>query len=673
MVVFLFLLSGMSIVHAEKPKYHLEISGNHAIAKRDLMQVLATERLILDRSFSETAIDDAAYMLELHYRERGFRGATVAYEFVPSPPSAHFIIEEGEPTLISHFEFTGNVHFTDEQLKSVYVSKLTNKQPAKTAPPYYPAAINDATNTLMDRYVYDGFTLVDIHTQTIPAEDGHLHLQVTVKEGPLYQFGKVIILNPAPLTEQEILEQVQPTLDKTYNPGHPLTIKNQIEEFYARKGYPLAEVTVSDDFSPLTAESHQVDLTIHIDARAEIHIGTITIQGNERTRTGSIRKRFGVSEGESYNIRRINRGLQRLFTSGAFADIELQKEYLSDNRINLTLDITETRARSISLYAGIGSYEGAMGRIRYRDNNVFGSLRRFQTEVYGSQKSYGGEISLSDPRLFNERIYGEAKIFFNYREQPAFSLNEVGTLWSLERKWTSRNSTTVQYLFKRVLNSTTDLDDDTGFFNRYTLGSIAFIQRYDQRNDLLHPTSGYFLEGRVEGASDITLSDIEMLRLSMRASLYIPLREATEESPDIPFLILASQAGSIFTNDPTHAFPLQEKFFIGGANSVRSFQEDELGPKSKNGIPLGGLSYSASTIELQVPIKPSLYLAFFGDMGSISQKESTLPTDNFRYAVGAGIRYYTPIGALRIDYGLNPDPQENESSGALHFSLGVAF
>ena len=137
-------------------------------------------------------------------------------------------------------------------------------------------------------------------------------------------------------------------------------------------------------------------------------------------------------------------------------------------------------------------------------------------------------------------------------------------------------------------------------------------------------------------------------------------------------LAFGARGGFILPFQGQNEIPIDERFFNGGARSVRSFTEMELGPKDSHHFPIGGEDFTTYNLEYTFPLYGDLEGAVFADAGSIGQKLS----DGFgdlRYAIGAGLRYRLPIGPLRIDYGYNPDRKTDESIGAFHISFGVAF
>jgi outer membrane translocation and assembly module TamA len=125
--------------------------------------------------------------------------------------------------------------------------------------------------------------------------------------------------------------------------------------------------------------------------------------------------------------------------------------------------------------------------------------------------------------------------------------------------------------------------------------------------------------------------------------------------------------------DELTTIPIDERFFNGGATTVRSYGERDLGPHDPKGNPIGGEFYTIFNVEYTFPIYGELQGATFFDAGNLLPTSEEPGVDDMRYALGAGLRYKLPIGPIRLDYGWNPDRQPGEDFGAFHFSFGFAF
>ncbi len=160
-----------------------------------------------------------------------------------------------------------------------------------------------------------------------------------------------------------------------------------------------------------------------------------------------------------------------------------------------------------------------------------------------------------------------------------------------------------------MTNTVIYADEANDALDDYTLGAVSFEQTLDRRNDLLSPTKGYFLNWQGDVASRYLAGEVSFLRLSVQATWYLPLRQITQERPFVPFIILNHRAGLMVPYDNTTTAPIPERFFLGGPDTVRSFQLDGLGPKDQNGYPVGGMAYLLGNAEIQWPIWRALYVA----------------------------------------------------------------
>jgi outer membrane translocation and assembly module TamA len=137
---------------------------------------------------------------------------------------------------------------------------------------------------------------------------------------------------------------------------------------------------------------------------------------------------------------------------------------------------------------------------------------------------------------------------------------------------------------------------------------------------------------------------------------------------------LSWRGGVIIPTGSTDIIPLQERFFNGGENTVRSFKQDELGPVDSLGNELGGEAFNVVTVELRQRLRGRFDGALFWDAGNLeSDFEDFFHLGNVRHALGFGLRYLLPVGPVRLDVGFNPDPRAGEADVVTHFSVGMSF
>jgi len=258
---------------------------------------------------------------------------------------------------------------------------------------------------------------------------------------------------------------------------------------------------------------------------------------------------------------------------------------------------------------------------------------------------------------------------YTRREEPSFEFEEGALETSLRKRWNKRFATALAYRFERsnLLSEDLDLTDPEDVPSDFDVSAIKLSAVNDTRDNLLLPRAGTRTEVSGEWADAAIGSELDFLRGVFSFALFKELREGT---------ILAGRTagGAIIPIHDTLEFPLQERFFLGGENSVRSFNESELGPKDAAGNALGGEAYTLLSLELRQALPSNFGLVLFGDTGSLVPSYSDVFSDpDYRHALGLGLRYELPVGSIRLDFGWNPDPKDDEEDYAIHFSIGQAF
>ena len=338
---------------------------------------------------------------------------------------------------------------------------------------------------------------------------------------------------------------------------------------------------------------------------------------------------------------------------------------------DIVVEVEEGPSRFFEAYAGFGSYEGVRGGARYIDNHVFGLGRQWTVGVDGSQKHLTGRSVISDSDLLGFNRPLSLSVEGGYREEPSFE--ERNFIIRPEVRLPINRFTTLQLAYNLEFNRTTNVSAPASSEDRREdIQRIALFDlrlRYDRLDDLWLPRSGYRLEGGVAVADRLLGSTRDFIELSGSAAGLISL---DDEGKWGLAGLLAYKTRKPFDRDGN--LPISERVFLGGANSVRSFQRNLLGP-GERGDPIGGLTSIHAQAELRFPLAGNLRGAAFYDIGSVSRKSWEVDDDNgIGQGIGLGLRYLLPVGPLRLDAAYNPD---NKLAGrnryALQFAVGFTF
>ena len=353
----------------------------------------------------------------------------------------------------------------------------------------------------------------------------------------------------------------------------------------------------------------------------------------------------------------------------------------------LIVIVAETRAKELFFEPGWGSYEKLRLRVGFQEKNLFGTGRIFRTQATGSLKARSLSGGLTDPFFFNTDIKADLTGFYNHRDEPSFTREDLGMAFALTKRLSDNVLSTAQYMIRST--DISDVDD----FNEQSQGAYYYASikgqlTYDTRNDLFFPTSGQRLFGSAEQADEFLGGSINLTRLTGGVRHFFSLARYT-------VLGVRYTTGLILPGSGEVTLPLSERFFNGGENTVRSFKESELGPKDPSGNPVGGYGFNVFNLELRQRLIGNLIGTVFVDYGNISPNRSrtkgglqsydsrsdvisdTLDDffKDFRPGVGFGLQYLLPVGPARVDFAFNPDQssQRDEDFFVMHFSIGTAF
>lgn len=657
-----------------EPPPNLTFVGNESFTDQQLVAGLRRYRVGLDAPLEVTDADDAAFFLGEFYYTRGFPDARVTYDYHGN--AATFTIDEGRQVFLGTLTFEGNSVLSNERLSDIIQASIrqTTLNPFGRLR-YVNSAVSAGVEAIRNVYIQNGYLQAEIFTSEMPADTGVMNLAFSVDEGPLFVVS-AIQLEGGDSYHAEVMDLVSRHLQAPLTPDLELLLRTRILDYLRNHGHYDAEVEAERlvDFSNASAE-----LVFHLVPGGVYHIGNITVSGNRFTQTRAILSRLGIRPNSLYRAKPLNQGTQRLWFSGAFSEAETQLTPREGGWLDLDVNVTETRAKQVTATVGAGQWERVFADITYVDRNFLGTLNRLAVRGYASTRSYGTQVTLSNPWMFNSETIGSIGGFFFRNEVPAYRALTYGGILGLERRFSQTNLTgyRLSYQWKRLAEIDIfgdDSDEEANDFEQtYTVGMLQFAQTLDKRNDLLTPMKGYLLRYEAGVASQALAGDQSFFRFTGQATFYQPLREITKERPFVPFVTLNSRAGVIIPFADTDEVPIPERFFLGGVDTVRSFQFDGMAPRDGDGDPLGGQVFWLGNLELDWPIWRALYLAGFTDIGNLSPSLDELDSEYTRVGVGTGLRFYTPIGALRVDYGYNLIRRDGDPIGAWQFGFGFTF
>jgi outer membrane protein assembly complex protein YaeT len=452
-------------------------------------------------------------------------------------------------------------------------------------------------------------------------------------------------------------------------------------------GYPYARVSVDEEAG---GTERQVSVTFSAEPGPLAHFGPVEIVGNETVSERVIGRALLYRPGDLYRRRAIQESQRRLYAMELFqfANIEMLDVQQQSPEVRTRVTIAEGDHQRVNFGVGYGTEEKARVDGEYQHVNFLGGARSAGLQGRWSSIDRGMRVNFTQPYLFSPRysFYLEGRYW--QTDAPAYISTIAGatatvrfrqspqTAWLLSALSERNSSLVSEDVFDPALRD--DLIalglDPTTAKQEGTLSAVAAEVQRTTADSAMDATRGYQLAARAEHAGYVLPGTFHYFAISGDARHYLPIGQRVVAASRI-------QVATIDGFGVPGNVPFAKKYFLGGATSVRGWGRYEISPLSATGLPVGGNSLFAWSSELRARAFGNVGGVVFVDAGNVWTERWTIELDDLRYSVGAGVRYQTPVGPVRFDFGyqLNPidglvvegEPQTRRYR--LHFSIGHAF
>ncbi len=674
---------------------NIELRGEKAFSDKELRSQLKEQITTIEQyGLSAARGDDAAFFLALFYRKHGYANVNVHYT-IEAGDRLVLDIDEGPLITLGRIDFIGNDHEATEKLFDYLVGPTRQRysQLQKNLP-FVIADIKEGIDLVHRLYIAEGFldSMIDPPHYAYSADGTQANVTIAIHEGRQYFFGRIDFHGQTIYGEQALLGQLVDILNKPYTDARVADIPRRLQAYFKTRGY--YDVKVDAAGNPALARDGRVPVEISLQPGPVYHFDGTTVSGLTRLRPSYVERRFTKLNGKTYSPDVLDERFRELMRTGLFNLLQIKPTPLPGNLLRLDISAEEAKSKEFGLSVGYGSYVGGIFGIQYRDLDLFGYGRPITTSLEVTERSYKGEIIFEDPYLFNTDLQFRARLSALTYDFDGYSKFEVGSRFELTREFTKHYQATLVASVRHVEITTNDIrPPELIGRSTYLVNTIGFTHTLDFRDSPVVPTRGFIFDNTFDVSTKGLGSDIDFIRSTFRASYYLSFAKGPPEASDIGTelgnrsklgwfersgLAFGARMGiihSLSSDAPSEALaiPIDERFFSGGSTTVRSFGERTLGPHDRRGNPIGGEFYTIFNIEYTFPLFGELEGVVFTDAGNLLPTSEDVSLDNMRYAIGAGLRYKLPIGPIRLDYGVNPDPHPDEDRGAFHFSFGFAF
>jgi outer membrane protein insertion porin family len=524
--------------------------------------------------------------------------------------------------------------------------------------------------------------IVESHTERY--NDKYMILHVTIFEGQRYKVGSITINGNTLFPTADLERRLKMKAGDIYTPGGLSANYKAIEDYYGARGYLDTAVRVS---KIPNVETGQMDLVMAIREGALTYIDLIEIRGNVKTKDKVIRRELAVNPGEIYDTVRVDASTERLKNLGYFSKVEsFPRPTDLPNRKDVVVTVEEQRTGTMTFGAGFSSIDSLIGFVEVQQSNFdlfnapsfTGGGQKLRARLQLGFERQDATLSFVEPWFLDRKLalgtdlyYNSASYLSDYYEESRY-----GGALSLEKALTQFIRGRVEY---RLENIDTDVDADASkelkSQDGKQLRSAAALKLvYDSRDSVFLTLRGNRSEVGAEVAGGPWGGDVSVYKLQARTQFYFPFFNQHVLSFILSGGVVEAFGDTEGQNPPWNDVPIFDRYFLGGANTLRGFDYRAVGPRDAKGEPIGGNTSVYGTVEYTFPIVERIRGALFFDAGEIREESFSFAIDDIHANVGVGVRLNLPIGPLRLDYGypVIRDPAAG-TSGRIQFSVGYQY
>ena len=653
-------------------RLQISIEGNDAVSKKALLKEMP---FFEAEDFSDDIIEEAVHKMSSLYHREGHPFAQIAPVITSGDDtiSLNFFIFEGVKVSV------GSVYFSGASLPEKNLKEIMS---LKEGGIYNPDIIGTDRETLKDFYNALGYLTADVEEfQTNPSlpplvkggEEGlpnEIDIIVKINEGLKTEIESVNIIGANLVPEAEVRKAINIKPGDVYNDFDISDARFRVIDLY--NSYGLIEAVVS-----IKRESigQKASLTFQIDEGTETLFGKTIIVGNNDTKYAVLKRELQQKEDTPFNYRILTKERQKLYKLDLFTDVDMEVLNKYDHKKDVLIKLREGNAGAVELSVGYAEYEGFRGIFDLSYRNLRGMNRQgsLRFELSSLEKRYVLQYSepwfLGIPLQFRAFLLGEDKkeINIDTRETRYRLIRHTATA-GFEKKIGDSLKSELYYEFSLV--NTFDVKPDV-ILSREDIGTLVISGIrlgiiYDTRDNPFYPEKGILSGISLKLTSPVFLSETNFIKLMFYGNVYQKLTKGI-------VLAISLRGGIAQGYLKTDELPIVERFFLGGRTTVRGYEQDTLGTKGLDGNPTGGNVFLMENLEIRTSLGKGIGIVAFLDGGNVWIKTKDINPADIKFTTGLGLRYNTPVGPIRIDYGQKLQRKPGESRGEIHFSIGHAF
>ncbi len=703
----------------------ITFTGQSEIDEDDLKEALSVE-VKVGSVVSHAALRRGVQKLRDKYAEEGFFLAEAEYKITPlkeNEVKIEFKIAEHEQVTIRRILFVGNHSIPDDELRDLMITGQTSFFDFGTGASFRADAFERDVLVLNAIYYDRGFLNVQVATPRVnitPDRTG-IEITITITEGPRFKIRSLTVLErDADGKEKEpiggrraIREKIRAKPGDFFNRAQLAKDIGDIQRIYRDQGYANVEIPLDND---VDAENDEVDVRIVIRRHKLVKFGRIEVRGNTKTRDRVIRRELEIDEHKLFTETGLERSRRRINQLGYFERVDFSTEQGENEEfINVNIDVIEKPTGTFQIGAGFSSIESFIATAQIQQYNLFGNGQAFSLQAQISGLRQLIDFKFLEPYLFDSEFSGSISLYDRLNLYDQFSQNSLGgaltvgypiiqpelkaaLTYTLQNDEISTATTSTFFgtasavsVFRRLPLA--------NLFNDGITSSLKPSLTLDTRNNQIFPTEGVYFNVSTELAAGFLGSENQFIKYRGSFRGYYPITSSI-------IFRYNNEFGAVSSPDAT-GVPIYARFFLGGIFDLRGFRLRTVGPRLPlrealdenadpipNGANIGGNLMYYQNIEVEFPIIEAVQIrgVVFTDLGNAWNMEGVYcdaapaspnavtdpcfdPEDIFqvRTSWGFGIRWISPLGPLRFEWGFPFSPLPYEEGSVFEFTIGNSF
>ena len=662
--------TGLEIIYSvdEKPSVRkVKFQGNRIYEEQELIDVVSTTTGSILNVYKLNA-DVAA--IQTLYTDKNYHNCEIKYSIQHlenNQADILFTIKEGKKLRIENLVLEGNTFFTRKEI-------LKHMKTSEKGFWSWLTSSGDLDRNELAQDVYrieafyknHGFIDARVSDPDVEFHKKSISVKFKIQEGAQFHVGKISFKGDLIAPEADLLSGLTFKSGDLYSRDQLRTNMLSLTDRYADKGFANADVAPSIARNP---EEKRVDILFTIKEGDPVYFDRIIITGNSKTRDKVIRRQIAVHEQDLYSLSKIQRSTANLRRIDYFENVEVKPSRgSSEDKMDLNVEITEKSTGAFSFGGGYSSEDNLFGMISVSERNFLGKgqIVSLKAEVSGSSTKY--TFSFTEPWLFDIPLSAGIDLYNWDKEYDYYDKDSTGG--ALRFGYKIFDYTTLGFKYEYEDFTIDDVEEDYTDVDegRYVTSSVTTSLRYDSRNSAFNPTRGSEHSISVEYAGDWLGGEIDFTKYIVETGWYHTLFWKFTG-------FLHGKAGFLDDRSRDDIEIDYERFYLGGINSVRGYDWQDINATPEGETEeRGGEKFVQFNAEVTFPIIEEMKLVgvVFYDAGDAYEKSEDIVWDDLYTSFGGGIRWYSPMGPIRIEYGSILNGKEY-SGGRWEFSMGGTF